>query len=58
MEELEINDFKEFLATTEEQYEDGNLIMFLRTSINSLWIMHEQGNKMATKTLIELKNYI
>ena len=55
---LNIEDFREFLEVTKRMHEDEQLDMFLKTCINSLWIMHDQGNQMATKTLIELKNYL
>tara|TARA_R100000781_G_scaffold90102_1_gene55593 strand:- start:15981 stop:16154 length:174 start_codon:yes stop_codon:yes gene_type:complete len=56
--ELKIEDFREFLEMTDRMHEDEELNIFLKTCINSLWIMHEQGNRMATKTLLELKNYL
>ena len=59
MEELNIDDFKEFLEITDNMYSDEQLNKFLKTCVNSLFIMHEQqGRNMAKKTLIELKNYL
>ena len=57
-ENLKIEEFKEFLEMIDRMHEDEELNMFLKTSVNGLWIMHDQGNQMATKTLLELKNYL
>ena len=58
MEELKIEDFREFLESIEESYDDEQLNTILKTCINSLWIMYEQGYDMPKKALIELKTHI
>ena len=55
---LNIEDFKTFLDEIEENYNDPRLDLFLKTCVNSLWIMHEQGYDMPKKALVELKNYL
>tara|TARA_R100001594_G_scaffold77470_1_gene112078 strand:+ start:604 stop:786 length:183 start_codon:yes stop_codon:yes gene_type:complete len=57
--EIDIEEFKVFLEITDDMYSDEQLNKFLKTCVNSLFIMHEQqGRNMAKKTLIELKNYL
>ena len=58
MEELKIEDFREFLSSIEDSYDDEQLNTILKTCINSLWIMYEQGYDMPKKALIELKTHI
>tara|TARA_R100000664_G_C2686062_1_gene92048 strand:- start:261 stop:437 length:177 start_codon:yes stop_codon:yes gene_type:complete len=58
MENLKIEEFKEFLESIDNDYEDAQLNTILRTCINSLWIMYEQGYDLPKKTLIELKNHL
>ena len=58
MEELKIEDFREFLESIEKSYDDEQLNTILKTCINSLWIMYEQGYDMPKKALIELKTHI
>lgn len=58
MENLKIEEFKEFLESIDNDYEDAQLNAILRTCINSLWIMYEQGYDLPKKTLIELKNHL
>ena len=55
---LDIDDFREFLESIEQDYNDPRLDMFLKTCINSLWIMYENGYDMPKKALIELKRYL
>ena len=55
--ELNIEDFKEFLDTL-KAYEDAQLDMAIKICINALWIMHNQGNRMATKTLEEVQKHL
>ena len=57
-ENIKIEEFKEFLEITKHMYDDDQLNKFLKTCVNSLWIMYEQGYDMPKKTLIELKNYL
>ena len=57
-ENLNIEDFKSFLAEIEDQYDDEQLSMVLKTCINSLWIMYEQGYEMPKKALVELKTHL
>ena len=58
MEELKIEDFREFLESIEKSYDDEQLNTILKTCINSLWIMYEKGYDMPKKALIELKTHI
>ncbi len=57
-ENLKIEEFKEFLEITKGLYGDEQLDKFLKTCVNSLWIMYEQGYDMPKKALIELKKHL
>tara|TARA_R100001463_G_scaffold43789_1_gene91259 strand:+ start:210 stop:389 length:180 start_codon:yes stop_codon:yes gene_type:complete len=57
-ENIKIEEFKEFLETIKESYNDDELDSVLKTCINALFIMYEQGYDMPKKALIELKNYL
>tara|TARA_Y100000590_G_C15742779_1_gene1020889 strand:+ start:6487 stop:6666 length:180 start_codon:yes stop_codon:yes gene_type:complete len=57
-EKLNIEEFREFLESIRESYDDEQLDTILKTCINSLWIMYEQGYDMPKKALIELKKYL
>tara|TARA_R100001443_G_scaffold110774_1_gene122933 strand:- start:358 stop:537 length:180 start_codon:yes stop_codon:yes gene_type:complete len=57
-ENIKIEEFKEFLETIKESYDDDQLDSVLKTCINALFIMYEQGYDMPKKALIELKNYL
>ena len=57
-EKLNIEEFREFLEGIGESYDDEQLNMILKTCINSLWIMYEQGYDMPKKALIELKKHL
>ena len=57
-EKLNIEEFRDFLEGIRESYEDQQLDTILKTCINSLWIMYEQGYDMPKKALIELKKYL
>ena len=57
-EKLNIQEFREFLESIRESYDDEQLDTILKTCINSLWIMYEQGYDMPKKALIELKKYL
>ena len=57
-ENLKIEEFREFLEITKGLYGDVQLDRFLKTCVNSLWIMYEQGYDMPKKTLIELKKHL
>ena len=57
-EKLNIQEFREFLEIVRESYDDEQLDTILKTCINSLWIMYEQGYDMPKKALIELKKYL
>ena len=57
MEELNIQDFRDFVEEL-KCYDDEQLNVIIKTCINSLWIMYEQGYDMPKKALIELKTHI
>ena len=57
-EKLNIQEFREFLESIRESYDDEQLDTILKTCINSLWIMYEQGYDMPKKALIELKKHL
>ena len=57
-ENLNIEEFREFLESIRESYNDEQLDTILKTCINSLWIMYEQGYDMPKKALIELKKHL
>ncbi|QDP51807.1 MAG: hypothetical protein GOVbin212_26 [Prokaryotic dsDNA virus sp.] len=57
-EKLNIQEFREFLEIVRESYDDEQLDTILKTCINSLWIMYEQGYDMPKKALIELKKHL
>jgi len=57
-ENLKIEEFREFLEITKNMYGDEQLDKFLKTCVNSLWIMYEQGYDMPKKALIELKKHL
>tara|TARA_Y100000004_G_scaffold158616_1_gene185013 strand:- start:1598 stop:1777 length:180 start_codon:yes stop_codon:yes gene_type:complete len=57
-ENLNIEEFREFLDRIKETYDDEQLDSVLKTCINALYIMYNQGYDMPKKALIELKNYL
>jgi|TARA_R100000479_G_scaffold105707_1_gene52939 hypothetical protein len=57
-ENLKIEEFREFLEITKGMYGDEQLDKFLKTCVNSLWIMYEQGYDMPKKALLELKKHL
>ena len=57
-EKLNIQEFREFLEIVRESYDDEQLDTILKTCINSLWIMYEQGYDLPAKTLIEIKKHL
>tara|TARA_Y100000361_G_C11000458_1_gene259001 strand:+ start:293 stop:472 length:180 start_codon:yes stop_codon:yes gene_type:complete len=57
-ENIKIEEFKKFLTETLKTYDDEKLYMFLKTCVNCLWIMHEQGYDLPKKALVELKKHL
>ena len=57
-ENIKIEEFREFLEITKNMYGDKQLDAVLKTCINALFIMYEQGYDMPKKALIELKKHL
>mgnify|MGYP003112305297 CR=1 FL=1 len=58
MENLKIEDFKKYLLELEESYDDKNLNLILKTCINTIWIMYEQGYDLPKRALLEIEKHI
>ena len=57
-ENLKIEEFREFLESIKYSYEDEQLDTVLKTCINALFIVYEQGYDMPKKALLELKKHL
>ena len=56
---LIIEDFRDLVGGIEQQYpKDEDLYKIMKTCIQTLWIMHEQGFDLPTKALMEIKKYL
>ena len=57
-ENIKIEEFREFLESIKYSYSDEQLDTVLKTCINALFIMYEQGYDMPKKALLELKKHL
>ena len=56
---INIEDFRDLVDGIKQQYpDDEDLYTIMRTCIQTLWIMHEQGYDLPTKALMEIKKYL
>jgi hypothetical protein len=58
MENLNIDDFKDYLESIEKSYDDDDLNIILKTCVNTLFIMYERGYDLPKKALLEIQKNI